>query len=316
MQGSVSLPEISSSMTPLPAGHNIPIKDMYNIAMRNNTAWGIEGYQVPKEYLDSRKLKEVSSNTVKRAAPRALKQGDYLTETIRATKDMPAPNKYDIVKPWFDKTKQKQTAKYVTKKNSYIDLIIHESKKRPTPGPGAHNLAAPIQEMKKKGGELKTKGSEKVNFLSEMEYCSNMIPGPGNYNPRQIEKKIKENKMAPEDWKKKHVEDAKRSKSAVPANTSEKTSMPFPVAFNTFGKLLELSKDKTKTQTKAKIWGTSERFVAKKDAKKAPNSVPGPGHYPMAATWNGKLAPNNKDKKDKNWMNKITKGIERSIYYS
>lgn len=285
------------------------------MSIKNNSGWGIEGYKVPADYIDTRKLKEISSNTVKRPAPRALNKPDYLTDTFKATKGMPAPNKYDIVKPWFDKDK-KQAAKYVTKKNSYIDDIIHENKTRPTPGPGAHEVLKPIQEMKKKGGELKTKGSEKVNFLCEMEYVSNTIPGPGNYNPRQIQTAAKKNHMNPEDWKKKHVEDSKRAKTAAnpDKDSKEKTMIPLPVAFDTFAKTYEIGKDKSKS-TKVKQWGTSARFQLKKDTKKDPNNFPGPGMYNTVATWNGKEAAK-ADKKDKNWMNKLTKGITKSIYYS
>jgi len=312
MQGANSLPNLDTFTPTVLPGHDISVKEMYNIAMRNNTVWGIEGYQVPKQYLDSRKLAEISQNKVKRPAPRTLKTKDYLTAHMEAVKKLPAPNKYDIVKPWVDDKKKAGPPKHVTKRNTYIDNIIHENTKRPTPGPGAHNLRETDEHLKKRlAAEGKHgKGSDRTDFLCEMQYLSNTVPGPGNYNPRDIQPKLKETRMKPEDWKKKHSE--KRAKSAFP---DIGTYNPYPAHIKTFGKQFELHKEK-KDVTKVKAWGTAVRFVFKKDAKKDPHSVPGPGTYAMTATWNGKLAPNDKDKKDKNWMNKITKGVEKSIYYS
>jgi len=301
----MSLPDLgTTSHAPLP-GHDISVKEMYNIAMRNNTAWGIEGYTVPRHYQDGRKKPE------KQPAPRALKKTDYLTDHLRATKSVPAPNHYEIIKPWVDE-KNKPSKKHATKKNTYIDNIIREQTLKPTPGPGAHNLRETEEQMKKRlAGHKGGKGSERTNFLCEMEYLSQTVPGPGNYNPRQIEPKIKEARMKPEDWKKKHVELSKKSKKSPFPDVG--SFNPHPVSFRTFAKDMELRKEK-KDQKNVKIWGTSSRFVTKKDSKKDPNNFPGPGTYPMIAGWNGKTVE--KKPKDLNWMNRLTKGVEKSIYYS
>lgn len=126
--------------------------------------------------------------------------------------------------------------------------------------------------------------------------------------------KVKPNKMNPEDWKKKHAGQNKRNaKSAMP---DIGTYNPFPADLTTFGKMFQLHKDK-KDINKVKLWGTEKRFeIGKKNNKKNPNAFPGPGQYAMTATWNGKNPPGKKDTKDKNWMNKITKGVTTSIYYS
>jgi len=309
MQGTQSLPDLGHSAPITLPGHDISVKEMYNIAMRNNTHWGIDGYKVPSEYLDSRKLAVERSGKFTRPAPRALKMPDYLTDTLRYAKT-PGPNEYKIVKPWFDESKKGKAPK-ATKKSSYIDCIIDENKRRPKPGPGAYNLRETEEQIKKKQNSRPIKGSDRVNFLCEMEFVSDSIPGPGNYNPREIQPKIKETRMKPEDWKKKHAEQKKNSKSTFP---DVGTFHPEPVAYKTFGKLYDLHKEK-KDVTKVKMWGTAKRFELKKDNKKNPNALPGPGQYPLMATWNGKL-PAGKKEKDKNWMNKITKGIEKSIYYS
>jgi len=308
----MSLPELSKTAdVPLP-GHDISIKEMYNIAMRNNTVWGIEGYAVPRQYHDAKLMGEIAKGNLKKPAPRALKTIDYLADHMRAVKSVPAPNHYDLMKPWVDE-KNKPKAKHVTKKNTFIDAIIRESTIKPTPGPGAHNIRETDEQIKKRLEKHKeSKGSERVNFLCEVECLSTTVPGPGNYNPRQIERKLKETKMKPEDWKKKHGEQGKKSKKSTFPDIG--TYNPNPVNYKTFGKEFELRKEK-KDQKNVKIWGTSTRFPAKKDPKKDANNFPGPGNYPMIATWNGKSA-NGKREKDKNFMNRVTKGIEKSIYYS
>jgi len=77
-------------------------------------------------------------------------------------------------------------------------------------------------------------------------------------------------------------------------------------------KLLKKKKgDKGKTQ----LMGTEVRF---KDPKKSKSSltvnVPGAGHYPLISEWPGKIVKPD-DKKKKNWMYNLTKGVEKSIYY-
>jgi len=302
----MSLPDLgTTSNVPLP-GHDITIKEMYNIAMRNNTAWGIEGYTVPRHYQHPKKTGD------KQPAPRALKKNDYLTDHLRATKSVPAPNHYEIVKAWVDEKNKPKAPKHVTKKNSYIDHIIRNQTLKPTPGPGAHNLRETEEQLKARLAKSKSaKGSDRTNFLCEMEYLSEKVPGPGNYNPRQIEPKLKETKMKPEDWKKKHGEESKKSKKSTLPDVG--TFHPHPVAFKTFAKQFELTKDK-KDQKMVKMWGTAPRFVMKKDTKKDPNNFPGPGNYDMRAKWNGKSTE--KKPKDLNWMNRLTKGVEKSIYYS
>jgi len=46
----------------------------------------------------------------------------------------------------------------------------------------------------------------------EYEYVSEKGPGPGNYNPRQILPKLRQNKFKPEDYIKKSQEKLKTAK--------------------------------------------------------------------------------------------------------
>lgn len=50
---------------------NFSVKEMFRVSQRGNSAWGIEGYDVPKKYLDARGIK-----LQKELA--ALKPGKYL----------------------------------------------------------------------------------------------------------------------------------------------------------------------------------------------------------------------------------------------
>jgi hypothetical protein len=138
---------------------------MYDISMRHNADWGIEGYEVPRAYVDSRLLAEIKENKQKKKAPRALKKGDYLTDTVRLAKSLPGPNQYEIVKPWFPEDKKKPAPKNVGTKNSYIDLIVKEQKLRPIPGPGAYNTrkSEKLIEEELKALRQKSKNS-KYNF--------------------------------------------------------------------------------------------------------------------------------------------------------
>jgi len=120
-------------------------------------------------------------------------------------------------------------------------------------------------------------------------------------------------KMEPQDWRKKHTEEKSKGKKAAFPDCG--TYNPQPVDFGTFAKLEITMKDKDKAGSKVKLWGATDRF--KKAKKDDPNNFPGPGKYNTVAAWNGKPEGGKKaEKGDKNWMNKISKGIEKSIYYS
>jgi len=307
-------------MTNLQAGTAtiIPIKELYDISMRQNSGWGIEGYQVPKQYPDIRKLQEIRENKEKKKAPRELKLTDYLTEAVRFAKDVPGPQ-YDIVKPWADEKKAKPAPKVVPNRHTYIDLITLEQKRRPLPGPGTYQIRKTDKQIEEEVKAMKAKSkktaADRINFLCEYEYASNLVPGPGNFNPRLPTYKPKNNmKMEPQDWRKKHVEEKKKGiKSTFPDCG---TYNPQAVNFGTFAKLEETQKDKDKSSSKIKTWGApGDRF--KKSKKDDPNNFPGPGKYNTIAAWNGKPEAGKKaEKKDGNWMNKVSKGIEKSIYYS
>jgi len=186
-----------------------------------------------------------------------------------------------------------------------------EAKRRPVPGPGAYDV---LKGDRKKANSVKPRVSERDNFLMDYEYSSDLIPGPGNYNPRPIQPKIKDAKLKPEDWRKKHKDESSKPKPKVPDMGSY---TPSPANYATFDKILEKQKA-NKGGKSSKLWGSEVRFdFEKKGGEKKRETVPGPGQYNMIASWgpsDGKEA--NAKKGSPNYMNKITTGITKSIYYS
>ena len=120
------------------------------------------------------------------------------------------------------------------------------------------------------------------------------------------------NKTKPEEWKKKHVEELKKNMKSLPDIKNLPLPLPLPANYATFSKTFKLKEDK-KIKA-APLFGKDDRFrIMKND----PNNTPGPAKYELMATWNGKVQSTKKsDKKELNWMNKVSTGISTSIYYS
>lgn len=139
-----------------------------------------------------------------------------------------------------------------------------------------------------------------------------MNPGPGQYNPHKEVKKLKVTHLKPEDWRKKHkANSGKPKKNQAPDMGTYKNN--FPVSFMTFDKLLAEAKN-NKNKTKVPYLGKEERFKDPKKSKSSNTGAPGAGQYNMLIDWPGKVDPKKKDK-PKNYLNNISRGISRSIYY-
>lgn len=163
-----------------------------------------------------------------------------------------------------------------------------------------------------------------------MEYVANLSPGPGNYYPRvriliflakywlhfttQLEiPKIKEAKPNREDFKKKMKESQKKAGKQPDGFHYN----PFPATFDTFGKLHADIEAKKPGTLKPRSLSNEKRWIDPKKEKAKAALMPGPGEYPLIAQWPGKLEKGMKkdENKKKNWMNLITKGVEKSIYH-
>lgn len=171
---------------------------------------------------------------------------------------------------------------------------------------------------------------DRVSFLNDYEYVADALPGPGNYNPRvlifefrpwfiygiqPIQTKVREAKLKPEDWRKKH-KDAEGSKKLNLPDVG--TYSPNPANYMTFDKIFEKQKS-SKGAGKGKQWGTDVRFSFERKSNK-PSLAPGPGQYNVLASWGPDTLKPQKDENNKkgntNIFNRITKGITKSIYYS
>ncbi|EGR28548.1 hypothetical protein IMG5_173130 [Ichthyophthirius multifiliis] len=300
------------------------IRDMFNIATRAQV-FGIEGYEVPRKYIDPMKQiqdRDFFEKREKNKLPTknnkyVTKRGHFQLDLEKQKSGKPGPGKYNLDYVWVseqDKEKGKKKP-HDTKRNTYIDLIIHESEKRPVPGAGKYNLRKTDEQIKKEQDDLKSKKihqSEIVDFLCEYQFLSATTPGPGQYNGRPVTTKLQTNKTKPNDWINKHkTESKKRLKSAMPDVCSYN---PFPSTYRSFGKLMQLNKEGT-DKTKVNYFGKSQRFGNNKKGKQY--ITPGPGQYQLLAKWPGKEEGIKKDKTTKNWMYNLTKGTHevKSIYY-
>jgi len=296
------------------------IPEMYKVATRSNQAWGVEGYEVPREYQDPRPNKLYEKKTVKDEDKKKMKKGDYLSYTLKMAATLPGPNAFQTPHNWVDeKIKNRPKIKYGDR-TSYVADIFKEAKLRSVPGPGAYNLRKDPKEeeklIKEKSKTVdKTKIPPRQNFLCEVEFVSDTTPGPGSYYPRLEVPKLKEAKPNLDDFRKRAKEKQKKSEKQVDGLHYN----PHYATFDTFGKMSMDIAEKKNNRLKEKSLTRQKRFPDEKKAKEIGGQVPGPGHYQMIAFYSGKPLKGKKsdeDKKDKNWMNKITKGPTTSIYYS
>ncbi|CAK73021.1 unnamed protein product (macronuclear) [Paramecium tetraurelia] len=293
------------------------MEDMFKIATKQTSAFGIEGYEVTKKYADPLKQMEDRKFATQKKGQKNLgyvtRRGHYLEDQKRIYEKLPAPNKYDIVKPWVIPLQIARSKSAPPKRSTFIDQIFKEAKLRAVPGSGKYNIVPPLEEVLKQVEEQKKKKIEAVErptYLNEIQHLAVINPGPGNYNPRPISKKLKINQTKPADFIAKDKELAKkRGKSALP---DIGTYHPEPVQFTTFNKLLDLTKRKDKLDRNT--FGKDVRFKDPKKSKSKQILLPGPGQYPMVVQWAGKEQDKNKTKQ-KTYLQAISKGCERSIYY-
>jgi hypothetical protein len=137
---------------------------------------------------------------------------------------------------------------------------------------------------------------------------------------KAVKTKLHMNNTEPKDWINKHRDLSKKSKE----KKNDQNINPFPTMYMTFSKLAEMKKaeEKEKSKKVEKLWGTATRFSDPKKKSKSTSFIncPGPGTYDMISYWKDPkvayMKKSEKEKEDKkDWQMKITKGVERSIYY-
>ena len=128
---------------------------MYKISTRTNAVWGVEGYEVPRQYIDpAKQILDRNFLTQKKGQKNTkyvTKRGHYLNDLIKQHDKDPAPNAYKIEHKWVDPNQAKKIKIPAPKdKNTYIDVIYREgTKNKNKPGPGSYNLRQTDDQIKK-----------------------------------------------------------------------------------------------------------------------------------------------------------------------
>lgn len=128
----------------------MPVDEMFSIARRTHAAWGIEGYEVPKEYQDplkqiqDREFIKNAKNKGRKDKRYVTKRGNFLNDLEKTFGKLPAPNLYKTEIKWLEaKPKVKQPKRALPKnKGTFLDAISNDYtlKNFPIPGPGTYNL--------------------------------------------------------------------------------------------------------------------------------------------------------------------------------
>ena len=129
------------------------VNDMYKISTRAKP-WGIEGYEIPKDYLDHKKLADIRENK-KQPPPKATKRGSYMDDATRLKKFVPGPDHYNLNQSV--KEEKSKPSKSVANRATYIDEILTNGKKRPTPGPNAYNIIKTEKQIQDEVEKLRRK---------------------------------------------------------------------------------------------------------------------------------------------------------------
>jgi len=240
---------VSSVITPASTGNHHRARstgrnDMISVgemvSMQNpHSSWEIPGYTVPRNTGLQKRNPEVLFLKSKR-------------KDINPRKDVsPSPDKYDLKMQWG--TNSGRFAK--GSRNSELDTIIKNAKKRSSPGPGAYNG----DKKKKITGGLTSK-SQRTSFLDEVRHLAALNPAATSYNPVDISKP----KMSTFKY---YTDKNKGDEFKI-----KKTNQPGPGTFDVLGSYHKLTDSKAKP------------FIAK--AKKVPSfltvnntKTPGVGSY-------------------------------------
>jgi hypothetical protein len=121
-------------------------------------------------------------------------------------------------------------------------------------------------------------------------------------------------KVTPVEWTKKHKEESKK----LTKKDNLEAIDPIHQDFNTFDKTVkELKKSESATNAKnLRFFGSQERFPdPKKSKSKSILITPAPSNYNLMALWKGKEKRDEKEKHKPLDYYRLTKGIEKSIYY-
>ncbi len=120
----------------------LSIDDMYELSQRNKSPWGIDGYNIPADYIDAAKLikeRDLRENRRpnKQSNSLQLKRGHFFDSIIRAAKDIPGAGTYEMQTSFVKNAEKPGHARSKSSKTSrgtYLDKIFSHAEKNPSPG--------------------------------------------------------------------------------------------------------------------------------------------------------------------------------------
>lgn len=208
---------------------------------------------------------------------------------------------------------------------SFVDEIYRDNRKKeyPRPAPGAYDIRQTEKQYKEELERFKTRKihiSEKMHSLTNDEFLGLNVPGPGSFNPKVISDQFhctSGRNLKHSDWIAKHKAESVSvsKKHKTPDFGSYK---PHPQDYDTFAYTQQLQDLAKKAGGKQRSFlAQEERFKDPKKSKGQVFTTPAPSAYNLQQYWPVKIDNKNKDKVTgkKNFMDRITKGVTRSIYY-
>ena len=141
---------------------------MYKITIKNNEAFGIDGYSVPIDHFDYMKIVKAKEYQKQKKGEKfkghLIKRGHFLEDLIKMKKFVPGPQ-YNVLPPLPDLKKIGQIEKKKKEhgnKKSFLDEITNSTKF--VPGVGAYNVIKTDEQIKKEVNDLKNK-NKKFSYI-------------------------------------------------------------------------------------------------------------------------------------------------------
>lgn len=195
--------------------HTIDTATMFALSTRAQIPWLLTEYRTPKTEVNAElEIRKRTWSTQKKAQKDGryvTKRGFYMDYDLKVAKSLPASNTHGSQPSWISESAKKMSfhKKIDPKiiKNTFLDKIEHEQKKRKIPGVCTYSLEKSLKQKDAERAKLKTlptKSTEKVCYYQNTEALSSEVPGVGSYILRHISPKQRVNKTDYKFWSKKH----------------------------------------------------------------------------------------------------------------
>ena len=115
---------------------------MYQLSLRNKSPWGVDGYNIPADYIDVAKIikeREGKENrrSHKLSSSLQLKKGHFFDSIIRTARGVPGTGTYELQTSFVKQEERPGHARSKSSKISrgtYVDKIFANAEKNPSPG--------------------------------------------------------------------------------------------------------------------------------------------------------------------------------------